>query len=215
MIRTHLRTLAVAAGFLGVSVIVAGTASAMAGAPDTAPVATAVELHQEDPASVTPAVVAAVASAEPSDETVTAVEVGPVEVGPGAIECSDEGVCEGQRRQASGPVVSGQAERPVVSGQAERPVAAVPEPKPAPAAPSSCTLPPPPDGRADVGAWTRELDEWAEDRHEAARDCDWGTGSGRDAMDDPAWADAWEERLRDWQRERNADHQRGESRNRR
>ena len=76
-----LRAAAVVAGFAGVGILVAGTASAMIPNRIDAPIATAVQLQQEDPTSQTAPVPA---TAEPGV---------PVEVGSGAIKCDADGNC--------------------------------------------------------------------------------------------------------------------------
>ncbi|MFW7414597.1 hypothetical protein [Demequina sp. SO4-18] len=172
MIRPSFRALAVAAGFLGVSLIVAGTASAMAGAPTTNPVASAVQLNQEDPASVTPAVEAGTSGSEPPAE-VTA----PVEVAPTAIECSDAGVCGGARAAA--------APAPVETTDAR-----APEPAPTAIARPACTPPEPPaeptDG-AGTDTWRKAVDDWAQQWRESARECGWDQHDWTDALGDHPW----------------------------
>lgn len=76
-----LRAIAVVAGFTGVSLLVAGTASAMVSGHVDMPIASAVQLQQEDPTSQTPPVPAQVDPAAP------------VEVGSGAIKCDEDGHC--------------------------------------------------------------------------------------------------------------------------
>lgn len=76
-----LRGAAVVAGFAGVSLLVAGTATAMMAGSVEAPVATAVRLTHEDPISQTAPVSAEVQAP------------GPVEVGSAAIKCDDDGTC--------------------------------------------------------------------------------------------------------------------------
>lgn len=88
--------MAVTAGFLAVSLVVAGTAAAMAGAPADAAVAAAVELSQEDPTSLTPAIEA------DRDAAVPVIIAAPVEVRPHAIECDAAGLCSGSPSIATG-----------------------------------------------------------------------------------------------------------------
>lgn len=75
------RSAAVAAGFFAVSLLVAGTASAMVATPRQAPIATAVELQQEDPKSETAPVSTPVSTSPPK------------EVGLSAIKCDPEAGC--------------------------------------------------------------------------------------------------------------------------
>lgn len=76
-----LRAVAVIAGFLGLSLVVAGTASAMVTGHVDAPIANAIQLQQEDPTSETAPV--------PATKSINA----PIEVGSGAIKCDENGEC--------------------------------------------------------------------------------------------------------------------------
>ncbi len=90
MSRLNLRTAVITVGFVAMSVVVTDTAAGMVGAPSRAPVAAAVQLTQEDPSSRTPVVQADIAATSPVSRTTA-----PVEVGPPAIQCSEDGVCDG------------------------------------------------------------------------------------------------------------------------
>lgn len=189
MYRPTFRSIAVAAGFLGISMIVAGTASAMADSPADAPFASAVELRQEDPSSITPAVEAG------GEASATVADVpAPIEVGSAAIECSDDGVCDGSRPPS--PTRDTQSES---RGDARaRPATPACDWPAAPTRPSAST---------DVAEWKRDFHQWVDEWHAMARECGgdahaWAEAIDRDGWQDldGAWWDEWKRgSTHDWQ----------------
>lgn len=181
MNRPSFRTIAVAAGFLGVSFVVAGTASAMVGPPADAPVASAVELSQEDPASVTAPVEAGDAATD-TDVVLPA----PVEVGSAALKCSDQGVCD---------------ERHDHHDRSAAPADPPDRTTPAPSTTTpSCEWPTKPsrpmDG-ADPREWKRAVDEWANAWHATAQECGWDVDSWD--RERGTWSNSGDERREEWQ----------------
>ncbi|MFN3865661.1 MAG: hypothetical protein ACK4MD_02985 [Demequina sp.] len=175
MNRPSLRTLAVVAGFLGVSMVVAGTASAMVGAPADAPIATAVELHQKDPGSVTPPIEADGSIAAPHADAPP-----PVEVGPAAIECSEAGVCEAAPPRVSSAPGADDSQSPPTAPQAHRDTRT----------PGSCDWPHPPARPAEGAAadeWQRTLDAWVDQWQATAQACGWHGGQKAGAQDGEVW----------------------------
>ncbi|WP_284328426.1 hypothetical protein [Demequina litorisediminis] len=85
-----LRTVTVAAGFLGLSMIVAGTATAMAGVPTDEPIGTGITLQQADGATPEPT----------PTHTGTALLPGvPIEVGADPLlECDADGACGDKKK---------------------------------------------------------------------------------------------------------------------
>lgn len=172
-----LRSVAVIAGFAGVSMVVAGTASAMVSSQDDTPIATAVQLQQADPTSQTAPVPARTQLATP------------VEVGSGAIKCDDDGTCASRIK-----VKTNTADQP-------RPAATQPEPAPRDNAtnqPAPVVDPAPPTDPEPETADQQDKREPTQDNSpsvDPAPDGDDGaTGPGRWRFDD--WTPGhWE---RDW-----------------
>lgn len=197
-----LRAVAVIAGFAGISVLVAGTASAMVASHLDAPIASAVQLHQEDPTSQTPPVPAAV---EPGT---------PVEVGSGAIKCDADGNCASQIKiEANDP-----APEPVTADRTPTKPGPTAHKKDGPGPKQSDPNVNPrkgetavkPDSPRDRGKKAdghrhdrRNLDEWAPDNWDNGRDDTWhqrwqddlgdGWGSHRDRSqwNTGDWRDGW------------------------
>ncbi|WP_159448748.1 hypothetical protein [Demequina sp. NBRC 110053] len=187
MPRPSLRTIAVAAGLLGVTMIVAGTATAMTQAEPDVPIAKAVTVDALD----TP--VAAAAAAQP------------VEVGLEPIRCSDEGACEpgGGRPDETEPA-------PAKEDAAASTVAREPAPRdaqePAPKRPKDparkpstpaatappCDMPEPPanpEGE-DWSAWKHQWRTWFDQARSAAQACGLGPRQWREAMEAHEWGGA-------------------------
>ncbi|WP_084105120.1 hypothetical protein [Demequina sp. NBRC 110056] len=161
-----IRTVAVAAGFLGVSMIVAGAATAMTVDTPDEPIANAVTVE-------TPA--ADVAAAVPAE---------PVEVGLEPIECTDDGSC--------GPKPAAAAPAEQTSAQAPKDEPATPVAKVAAAEPEvECTLPErptkPSDG--DWEGWKSQLHAWFDDVKAAAEACDLDRSEWRALLGESAWKD--------------------------
>ncbi|WP_084077305.1 hypothetical protein [Demequina sp. NBRC 110057] len=88
-----IRTVAVAAGFCGLSLIVAGTATAMAGGSDAEPIGSSIELTQADGATPTPT---------PSPTGAALVPGLPIEVGSDPLlECDEAGTCGSEEDTAA------------------------------------------------------------------------------------------------------------------
>lgn len=208
MSRPSLRAVAVATGFLAVSVVVAGTAAAMVATPDDAPVASAIELAQEDPQSRTPVV-----HADDSASDSPAEEAAPIEVGAPAIRCTDDGVCDGSataRHDAEGRRQTHDRPR----GQDD--------PEPSAAARAAATRAEPIDcdriHKDGASAWDADaLESWGERWETWAQQC-WGDqGAWRDVVDSEAWkSDAWKKGADDdrtaWQDEKDSKNREDESR---
>ena len=181
-----LRSVTVVAGFMGLSMLVAGTASAMITGQVDAPVATAVVLQQEDPASQTAPVPAEVTPSTP------------VEVGTDAIECDENGMC------ASLIKVEANAPHPPLASASD-PTDHAPEQASDSAADSAPTSPDSADATADTD--TSDPDDPAEpDRDTTKRDTPDRDTTDRGPAADPDdvyrpdfgdwnpewWADDWE-----------------------
>ncbi|WP_062131422.1 hypothetical protein [Demequina aestuarii] len=173
MNRPSFRTIAVAAGFLGVSIVVAGTASAMVGPPADAPVASAVELRQEDPASVTAPVVADAAT-----EAAPVVRV-PVEVGSAALECDDDGVCDARHERSGAPVDPPVDDAPAPPNDTAPSHGTASSNSAAPSIASpGCDWPAkPPRHSGSEDERTRTWDAWKDAWHAAAQECGWDVGA--------------------------------------
>ena len=172
----RLRSVAVAAGFLGVTMVVAGAATAMTTQPSDEPVATAVVMdHAEasEPAMPSPAGEAPAATA--------------VEVPAAPIECTPEGVCGARAHEAS--TVTSDAAPPVD----DRAPASSPEA----ASATACELPARPDlpEHGDREAWEQTARSWLDDVKAAAHECGLDRGDWRAVLGEREWKDlaAWSE----------------------
>lgn len=182
-----LRAVAVVAGFAGVSLLVAGTASAMVAGQADMPIASAVQLQQEDPTSQTAPVPAQVSAAAP------------IEVGSGAIKCDADGNC------ASRITVEARATEPI----SETAPASV-DRKPVETGPTATNKKG--SGTTKAGGDSANKPEvHGEPRKDAGeRDSDRGKFDERgleiwDNGWDDSWRDGWSDRLRegfgkDWNR---------------
>ncbi|WP_203655678.1 hypothetical protein [Demequina activiva] len=164
-----IRTVAVATAFLGLSLVVAGAATAMTAQPSDEPVATAVTIEQG------PANDASLQSSADEAPPATAVEV------PAApIECTPEGVCGVQPPQTSTVAndVSASETEPAAATSASHA-----------SAPESCDLPVRPERpeHGDRRAWERSVRAWAEDLAAAAQDCGLETADWRREMAEASW----------------------------
>lgn len=178
------------AGFAGVSLLVAGTASAMVAGQIDGPIAFAVQLQQEDPTSQTAPVPAQVTAAEP------------IEVGSGAIKCDADGNCASRIKvEANATATSPSAadREPVETGPTASNTSGSEPHSPNPGAPASDTDSAErtqADGKPNSDAQADTDDPWNFDKQNPKT---WDSGW------DDRWREGWEDRLRkgfvpDWDR---------------
>ncbi|WP_297083626.1 hypothetical protein [uncultured Demequina sp.] len=166
-----LRGVTVAAGIVGIALMVVGAATAVAQAPADQAVATAVQLEVDTEASLAPV-------------TADAPAAHPVEVGRGPIECSETGSCGDDAPDLQTIAVTVETPEPEPE----------PEPAAASAPPATCALPDAPakpsDG--DTDAWVKLLHAWIRDSQPIAEACDLTWDAWRAASED-VWPDGWDE----------------------
>ena len=181
------RGVAVVAGFLGVTMVVAGAAAAMTTESTDEPVATAVTLTHDDPST--------------RDVTAEAPPATAAEVRARPIECSAEGDCG--REDDDGEV---QHEAPAASTEPPPPAPQAPAETHTPASPSEdstaaaadCDYPPPPAWPADGDreAWRAAVGAWLEQAAASTQGCE------RAPLD---WKREWEDWSGDPQEPRDSD----------